>query len=336
MTLGPYPATTLEQARELAREALHAALRGDDPRDSRRQKKEAARHTFKAVMAEYIERRVRREQQLRTADEIEARIKNHVLKAWGKRPIAEITRRDVRERLETLVDEGMGAGANRVLSHLSALFKWAAERDYIIVPPTFGVRAPIPEKRRDRVLSDDEIRALWTAADTLGTYGRLVQLLLATAQRRTVTAAMRWDQLDLKAATWTVPGEPGSKSDHAWIVPLNATALAILKRCRVVDGSPYVLASRVKRTYFTGFTSGQKKLDALLKDVPHWTRHDLRRTAASNMTAAGVPRLIVERVLDHADNSLAGTYDRHDYLAEKRDALARWSDRLQTIVRRKK
>jgi integrase len=336
MTLGPFPAVTLEKARELAREALHTALRGDDPRAPRRQKQEAARHTFEAVAKDFVERYVKRDRQLRTGREVERRIERHLLPGWGKRPIAEITRRDVRERLEQLVGEDdMRAGANRVFAVARKLFQWALSEDYVTVSPCVGLSAPVPERRGERVLADDEIRTVWKAADKIPNpmFGRFVRMLIATGQRRTEVGAMRWDDVDLTRREWTIGGAR-YKSGRAHVVPLNDAALAILRGCPRREASPWVFSTS-GRAPISGFSAAKEQIDAIATDLPAWTFHDLRRSVASAMTALGIHRFDVERVLGHADRTLAAVYDRYDYLSQKREALDRWATRLRTIVKAK-
>lgn len=336
VTLGPYPGTTLEKARELGREALYAALRGDDPRTPRREKQEAAKHTFEAVAQRFVADYCQREKQLRTAREVERRIEKHLTPGWAKRPIREITRRDVRERLDEIIAKhDMRAGANRVFAVARKLFAWAVANDYLAASPCLGIAAPVPERRGERVLSEDEIRAVWEAAGALDSpvFGRFVRMLLATGQRRTEVGAMRWEDVDVKARTWTMGGDR-YKSGRVHLVPLNTTALAILAECPRIEGSAWVFTT-YGRAPISGFSAAKAALDEALPDVSPWTFHDCRRTVASHMTALGIPRFIVERVLGHADRTLAGVYDRHDYVNEKRDALDRWGRQLRAITTRK-
>lgn len=341
VTLGPYPAVTLAKARVEAREALHMAMRGEDPREPRRKRAKEALQTFESVAKSYVDRYVRRDQKLRTADELEARINRHLVKTWGKRPIGEITRSDVRDLLNELVDDGMGVGANRVFAAARGLFNWALGEDLIAASPCIGVAAPKPENRRERVLAEAEIRAIWQAAGEIPSeiFGRFARMLFATAQRRSEVAGMRWDSIDRERNEWTIASE-GYKSKRVHVVPLTPLALEILDDCKPIEDCPYVFSSNGK-TPISGFNSAKQQLDEKIGEhtaagdgapVEPWIFHDVRRTAASAMTGLGIPRFIVERVLGHADRTLAATYDRYDYLAEKRDALERWGKKLREIV----
>lgn len=342
VTLGPYPALTLKKAREDAREALHAALRGEDPREPRRRKAAGAKRTFEVVARDFIDRYVKRERELRTADEVERRIEVYLVKAWRRRPIAEITRGDVIQLLDDLVEDGMRVGANRIFATARKLFNWALTKELISASPCTGISAPVPERPRDRVLSDAEIRTVWLAASEAGTpaFGRFTWMLFATAQRRSEVAMMKRDEVDLERREWTIRAEK-YKSERVHVVPLSGLAVEILTACEQIDDCPFFFSTN-NRTPISGFNTAKEQIDekvialaerTQVTAVEGWTFHDARRTAASKMTELGIPRFIVERVLGHADRSLASVYDRYSYGAEKRDALERWSARLREIVK---
>ena len=110
--------------------------------------------------------------------------------------------------LDGIVAGGRPVAANRVLTAIRKLFNWAIERDIIASSPCAGVKPPTPEQSRDRVLSDDELRNVWRAADQLGgPFGALVKLLILTGQRRDEVARMTWSEVDFDARLWTLPKE---------------------------------------------------------------------------------------------------------------------------------
>jgi integrase len=180
---------------------------------------------------------------------------------------------------------------------------------------------------RDRVLSDDEIRAVWNAAE--GAFGGIVKLGLLTAQRRQQIADMRWD--DLRDGTWTIPAEERAKGT-AELLKLPKLALDVIETQPQIAGNPHVFAGRGKGPFNSW---GQRKAEIdekLPSDMPHWTIHDLRRTARSLMARADVRPDIAERVLGHAIVGVEGVYDRHHYADQKADALARLASLITTII----
>jgi integrase len=197
------------------------------------------------------------------------------------------------------------------------------------------------ERARTRVLSDDEIRAIWPELANAGTFGALITTLLLTAQRRDEVAQMSRKGIG-SDGIWTIPAER-YKTKCANFVPLSKAALAVIAAQPTIDGSDYVFSSRAK-TPFSGFSKSKAALDkavlaamqkrakkgAKVEPIPNWTLHDLRRTAKTLMARAGVRPDISERVLGHVIAGVEGTYDRHSYADEKREAL----EKLVTMIER--
>ncbi|MBA3520728.1 MAG: tyrosine-type recombinase/integrase [Rhizobiales bacterium] len=145
--------------------------------------------------------------------------KHDVLPKWGDRRIQEITRRDVIELLDGLTDRGVGTMTNRVFSITRKLFNWAIARGIVDASPCAGVRPPVPEVSRDRVLTEDELRWFWAATATLGfPFGPLFRLLLITGQRLSEVGEMTYGELDLRQHLWTIPRER-VKNNSAHDVP---------------------------------------------------------------------------------------------------------------------
>jgi integrase len=172
------------------------------------------------------------------------------------------------------------------------------------------------ERERDRILSDDELRLVWAACS--GVYGAFIRFLLLTAVRRSEAAGMQWSELD--GSLWTIPAaRMKGKVEH--VVPLSAAALAILDERRSAT-----------MPFGRSIASSQRKaeFDAIVS-IPPWHLHDLRRTARSLVSRAGVIKDIGERCLAHAIGGVSGVYDRHAYLEEKKaafDALAALIERI--------
>jgi integrase len=332
-TLGPYPRLDLKAARDLARTALRAAAEGRDPASEKIEARAATPNSIEHVVEDFLERHVRPNYRPRSMKETERLLRVHVVSSWRNRAIGTITRRDVRELLEKIKTGGAPIVANQVHSVTRGMFNWCIGNEIVAASPITGLKAPSKATSRDRVLSDEELRLVWKAADNAGTvYAALVRLLILTGQRRGEVAGMRWDELDLDNRIWKLPGER-TKNSRPHDVPLSKEALAIIKALpRISD--EYVLSLRPQAP-IRGFQEGKEALDALLPDLPPWVLHDLRRTVATGMAKLGISLPVIEKVLNHASGSFAGIvgiYQRHDYADEKRKALDMWASHVSELV----
>ncbi len=333
-TLGNYPEIPLAAARDLARTALLLIAEGKNPTDERKRDDERKRaedekpDTFAAVAAAF-EANDRRAGP-GWAKERGRVIKRELVPAWGDRPIASISRRNVIALVEAIADRGAPVQANRTLAVLGRLFSWAVNQDLAPGSPCVGLEKPGgKERKRERVLADAEIRALWLAWEARGgIVGTYCRVLMLTAQRRGEVAAMRWADLDLDGGRWTIPR---AKGGHAHEVPLASAAVALLRSLPQQHGCAYVFSTRRARP-ISGFGKLKDKTSEAA-EVSGWRLHDLRRTAATQMAAAGIAKDIIRRVLGHAEADVTSTYVRHGWLAEKRTALETWAARVETLAR---
>jgi integrase len=333
-TLGSFPAIDLKTARTFAGKALRAAAEGRDPGNEKVKARNAKADSIEGVAAQFIEKHCKRSNRPRTAEETKRLLDLHVLPRWRGRMVHEITRRDVLDLLDRVVDSGRPIAANRTFSAVRKLFNWALARDIIAASPCAGVKPPTAERSRDRVLSDPELRDVWLAADRIGyPFGGLVKLLILTGQRRDECAGMRWSELDLKARTWTLP--PGrTKTNRPHDVPLSGAAVALLKGLPRIAGD-YVLTT-TGESPSNGYSKGKRRIDALLpENVPAWRLHDIRRTVASGMAQLGVNLPVIEKVLNHTSGSFGGivaVYQKHEFAEEKRAALETWGSFVADLV----
>lgn len=262
----------------------------------------------------------------------------------------EISKRQIVAFLDSVVDRGAPILANRTYTLLKQMFTWAAAKDLIPASPMAGIERPGGEERpRARILTAEEIRGVWTkvhSAEMAEPTKLALKLLLVTAQRRGELTFAKWDHFDLDGKTWTIPVSL-LKSAHIrrdgpepHVVPLSALALELLRKLKTLSGeSPSVLPAHASARH-TGSYSESVLSRAVRQNrehfgIPEWTPHDLRRTAASSMTKLGIPRLHVEKVLNHSTGDIAEVYDRHDYLPEKRAALEKWGEHLTAIIERR-
>lgn len=343
LTLGVYPHLTLAEARAKAKDALHEAGNGGDPATAKMAERRA--ETFADLAREYIERHASKK---RSGDE-DIRLLNgsphkkktgkkpHVglVTRWGTRKVNDIKRRDVRELLDEIAARAP-IMANRTLALVRKMFNFAIEHEWLEMNPCHMVKQPGQEKQRERVLSEDEIRRVWKALDDESPLiTTLFRIRLLTAQRGGEVHGAAWAELDLRSAWWTIPAER-SKNGLAHRVPLSPQAVRILKAWRASAGdSSWVFpSSRKNRPHIA---HAQKAIERIVEasDV-EFRGHDLRRTAASLMVGAGVPRLVVSKILNHVETGVTAVYDRHSYDLEKRAALDFWGRRLEAIVANKR
>lgn len=326
LTLGVYPALSLADARELARVHLVAVDRGEDPAEANKPAPEAL--TFAGLAELYLERHVRG--RLRSAVEVERKIRREMLPTLGAMPAHEVKRRDVIKLLDAIVDRGSPMQANKVRSLLAGIYHWGMGRDLVEHDPCRAIPMPAREVPSDRFLSDDEIRAFWAASAELAPQHRAaMRFRLLTAQRGGETYNMEWQHLDLAGRWWTIPAEL-AKNGTAHRVPLSSSALAILEELgpRSTGG---VFLPQTGGLFPANATKWQM---ACLRKATGITfkAHDLRRTAASHIASIGIPRLVISKILNHAEAGVTRIYDRHSYDAEKRAALDAWAERLAAIV----
>jgi integrase len=330
-TLGPYPALDLKTARALASKALRAVAEGRDPGREKAQARASQPDTVETVVRLFIERHCLRVNRPRTVAETRRLFNRHVLPRWRRRLLREITRRDVLDLLDRVVDAGAPVVANRVFSAVRKLCNWALERDILDTSPCAGVKAPSAERPRDRVLSDEELGNVWRAADRLGgPFGALVKLLILTGQRRTEVGGMRWSEID--GELWTLPASR-TKNGREHDVPFGRVALDILTSLpRIGD---FVLGATGARPA-SDYAQRKRRLDALLPaDMPPWRLHDLRRTTATGLAKLGVNLPTIERLLNHVSGSfrgIVGIYQRHDFAQEKREAAELWGRHVLALT----
>lgn len=333
LSIGTYPPWTLADAREAATQALRDATKGKDP--AAEKKRERAAETFGELADAYIERWAKPRK--KSWKEDQRIIKANLLPRFKPTRAKDVTRADVRLLLEEIAESGP-VMANRVLACLRKIYNWGISQDLVLSNPCAAIPRPAPETRRDRVLTETEIKTVWQAMEAEPVeLGGLFALRLLTAQRGAEVATMRWDEID--GQWWTIPAER-SKNKLPHRVWLSTPAVRILERIRAVRQasknprrreSPYVFQNRLRPE--EPVHELQKVFQRIRTNAGVDVRaHDLRRTAASLMTGMGISRLVVGKILNHAEPGVTAVYDRHAYDAEKKAALNRWTDRLEQIT----
>ncbi|MFZ3328271.1 MAG: integrase arm-type DNA-binding domain-containing protein [Methylocella sp.] len=338
-TIGPNPAIDLKTARELAREALRKVAAGADPCTDKKAAKAAARipaglDLIETVASRFVAQHAKRKLKPATAAEIDRLLGREIVGPWRGRRLSQITRADIHDLLDGIVARGSPVTANRTLAWLRRMCAWAIERGLVEVSPCAGIRAPAPETSRDRVLSDDELKVVWSAADALESpYNGFIKLLILTGARRSEVAGMMWREIDFDAKLWTLPAAR-AKNSTKYQIPLSDAAVKILRAMPRIAGSDLVftLSGRVP---IRGFHNVKTRIDALMPAGPSWTLHDLRRTFASGCARLGIAVHVVEAALNHRSGSIRGIaaiYNRYSYDVEKRAAMQAWARHVQAVV----
>ena len=337
LSLGHYPALSLAAARKLARAERVKRDQGRDPAAERKVTRTG--ELFEDLATSYLKHA---QKVKRTWGEDARIVSSELLPRWRDRKVKEIRRRDVRMLLAPIAQRAPVA-ANRTWALISKMFNYAIGEEMIDANPASRIPKQ-PETSRDRVLSQEEIRAFWQACTEATAIPRMVglglQAILVTAQRPGEVFGLKWDHLDLPEqweqdpantnGWWNMPASL-SKNKNAHRVPLTGAALVLLREARTLaptTGNAYVFAGERG-----GSTAGRaKKAGAVLSRILGFEvhRHDLRRTAASGMGEAGVATETIARVLNHIDRGPRATriYDRYSHDDQKQAALTLWARRL--------
>jgi integrase len=334
LTLGSYPALSLADARAQALAKRHAIdVESRDPAEEQRAEREAAKlptpaapgvFTFADLAALYATFAKGRK---KTWQEDVNKTKKYLTPAWGSLPVRDITRRHVHELLDTLVAKGMTTGVNRVQAVISRLFTVALDRSLVDAHPATRMLKRFQEKASDRVLTDDELRALWVGLDAHpGAAADAMRLRVLLGQRGGEVIGMRWSELDLKARTWDRPGAR-TKNGRPHSVPLGPTTVKMLTRVHEErrEGEERVFPG------LTAYRDDHRALSSLHGGAYTWK--DLRRTVSTRLAARGFSEEVIGRALNHArDTVTARHYIQHAYASETRQALEWWDRALADII----
>lgn len=334
-TIGAYPAVTLAEARRRAGEYLAAAKDGASPEELDARKK-AETMTVAAAHGEYVTA-IRATLRPGTIALKEGMFQDHIESVIGKRLVRSIRRPDVVDIVGRVSAKGFTVQANRVFAELMALLRWCEARGYIEGVPTIRKRDLRPhgaskEQPRARTLTDDELRAAWKAADSIGDLtGDFLRLLVLTGQRRDEVRLMTWEEIDLTRGIWTIPARRyKTHIDH--VVPLSSQALAIIKARHSKGAAGYVLSGRKEGQPFNGAVSALRRLRKAVKGDGDFTLHDIRRTVRTGLSRLGVDGETAELVIGHIPQGIQRVYDRYNRLSEREGALQKWADMVERLA----
>ena len=333
MTLGTYPALSLADANHALAWARKQLEKGIDPGElvvtERRAEREA--ETFKELVNLWIERWAKRYR--KRWEEAKLTLEYDAIPAFGNRKVKDIKRKDIIHLLDKIMDRDAPTAANRNLQLLRQIFRFAIQRDMIGVSPCEAIDYPAREKPRDRVLDDAELKTFLGQLPEVG-LSRTIQLVLlfclVTGQRR--GEVVNAQKTEFEDGWWTIPGER-TKNGRDHRVPLSPLAKSLLTEIIERSGdSQWVFPGRGEGPLAANYVTARLWGRSDKFDIPKFTTHDLRRTAASHMTALGHSQFNVGKVLNHTESSITAVYDHYAYDKEKRAALNAWSRKLEQVL----
>jgi site-specific recombinase XerD len=337
---------SLLEARREAKGVLGAVARGGDPLQDRRRKAAEAAGTLRAIAEDYLAR----EHALRSIGDRRKTFERYIYPEFGARSICSIRRSEIVRLLDRIEDGKAGnskdrggpVAAQHTLATLRRLFSWHASRDDDFRSPIVRGMSRIKPKEmaRTRILSDDELRAVWRVAQRHRvTYSNMLRFILLTATRLREAADMR--RGELSDDEWTIPAAR-YKGKHEHLIPLSQAAQTVLAEQPVIGRKGWVFTtngdvpisgfSKFKREFDVRVVEELRKGDPEAKPLARWTVHDLRRTARSLMSRAGVDPDHAERTLGHVVGGVRGVYDRHEFKEEKRRAFEALAALVERIV----
>jgi len=268
---------------------------------------------------------------IRSGKNVRSSLSQACMKPHWERPAAALTRGEIQKQVDHLVRIGTPSAATNLLKAVKSMFNWAKDRELVVDNPCDGAKRRTRTTRRDRILTDAEIVAVWKGCEAPTVprqFGDVVQLLLLTGARRNEIAQMRWCELD--GNVWTLPAER-SKSGRPSTLTLPPAAMTIVGRQTRHPGGEFVFSTTRGRRPSSDFSKRKRLLDAA-SGATDWTLHDLRRTARSKLAEIGVDREVARRILNHSADALDEIYDRFAYAEPKAEALRRLADHIEGLV----
>ncbi|MBF9059044.1 tyrosine-type recombinase/integrase [Rhodobacterales bacterium HKCCSP123] len=337
VTLGTWPTMGLSAARKGALELEHEAMIGiDRMAEAQAKREEQARaeregtSTFEVISLyatlhlATLKNTVDREQRRRNLERAFA--------AKADRPVHELTTMDCQAAIDAKLAQGKPVMANRLRAHLRHFTGWATRRGYLAADIGAQIDRPAKERPRDVVLSVDQVRSVFEAADTLGpVFGGIVKLLVLTGQRNAEIRELQWSEINVEARTITKRGAY-TKNERGHVTHLSEAALQVVEDMQTlsVGGSFMFSFDGVRPPSSMG--KAKRRLDtALGGDFPSWRLHDLRTAMATALAEAGFSEAVVDRILNHvaggsAPSAVARVYQRGDLLKDRARALDAWAE----------
>jgi integrase len=328
----------LAEAKKLAAVKQGDIARGTDPVDVNKQKRLALKQakieaaaqeasTFEAIVPEFIKRHVLEKTRTRWANEVQRILAKEILPAWHAKTLSEITRRDVHVLLNKITDRPAKVLANRVLAVLARLYTWSIGCGIVETSPCIGFEKNV-ERKRTRVLSVQELAAIWKATDVLSwPNAAIIKTLVLTGMRLNEVAGGRWREIELVGKTWTVPSER-SKTGEPRIIPLSPLTISVLKALPRIAPGDFIFSLN-GRAPVGNYSTVKAALDkALPKDMEPWVVHSIRHTLATGLQGLKVQPHVIEFVLGHLPGKMTSQYQHAGYEEEARAALCQWAEHI--------
>jgi integrase len=333
--IGSADVLNAEQARAKAKKVLAAVALGEDPQAEKTERRNKDQVTTKAVVDDYLADK-RSDWRAHTERDNRRYLTGSYFAPLHGMAIDKVTRRDVASRIITIKREHGPIVAAAARAKLSAFFVWCLRQGMVELNPVLGTEQPKRASPRERVLSDDELAAIWNACGD-DDYGRIVRLLILLGQRRQEVGGMAWSEFDLDAPqlTWTLPASR-SQNGRQHVLPLMPMALDIIRAVPQMATREQLFGSR-SGGGFSGWDKGKQALDKA-SGVGQWSPHDIRRTFSTRLhEELNVPPHVVEALLNHFSGHRSGSarpYNLAKYLPQMRQALATWERYIGLVTDR--
>jgi integrase len=328
ITLGLWPAMSLAEAREAWRRVREEVVKGGDPAREKQGRKPGM--SFDVVIEEWL-RRDQSKNKASSQYRVGRLVEHDLLPAWTGRRVDDLTKRDVLDLTDSIMDRGATVQARRVHSHVQRFFNWCVERNIIKANPMTGLKRPGSETSRDRVLTDAEVVKVWTGTEGADPFNAITRLLLLTGCRLQEIGSLKWSEIDGNLIK--LRGER-TKNNLPNEVHLTAVARAILEEQPRIEGSDFVFTLDGQKPV-SGWSRAKKRIDAST-GVTGWRLHDIRRTVSTGMNELGVDSHIVEAVLGHKVKGVAGVYNKAKHEAASYTALQAWGAHVIALVEGRK
>lgn len=354
---GSYPQMSLSSARAQHLATKGLIKQGTDPLELREQQRTEAEcqrlalerekakqeNTIEALAWRWFNNYITRAR--RHTDYVKRMIEVDIIPALGRLVAAEASRAQLVGAIEDIIARGSPGQAREVLAAMKQMFNYGEQVGIIEASPIANIKAAMlvgKRKPRERFLTLDEIRAVWLELPNTGLTLHIIlalKLLLVTGQRRGELMAARWEHIDWQAMTWHMPQ---TKNDKPNTVPLSPLAESLFRELETLaQGSPWCFPGKdgkhiIEKSVTRAVSRKQECFKVNDKPITHWTPHDLRRTAETQMLALGVPPHVAERATNHTIKTgvsdVFGVYARYDYQTEIRQAMEQWAERIETLL----
>jgi integrase len=330
LALGKFAPGTLKDMRAEASRVLAKARLGEDVVE----KKLASNLANASNVGELVQRYLReRKGELRPATYSEqVRYLEQYWQPLHGHAIEQITRRDVVLQIDAMAEDRGKVTADRAKTALGSFYAWAIDKSIVDSSPVIGIKRRNTNGTRTRVLSEPEIVAIWKSC-AAHDFGRILKLLILTAQRRTEISDLQWSEIDFERCQFMLPPER-TKNKREHLVPLSAPAMSIIEQVPRRFKREYLFGDGVRG--FVGWNPAKTRLDKNLPEMLPWVIHDIRRSVITHLNERGFAQPhVIESIANHVSGhkgGIAGIYNRSVYAAEKRQALEAWGEHLLKLV----